>query len=273
MKFCPQCGKELNEGAKFCPSCGFRIVAPQNEFTSPEPVYTPPPTPSPPQTYQPQQPVNYQSSTYNQSYLNPSSGQTGILQRAIRIISNPKQEWLEIGNEIPVTRKLVWAYAFVLALIPAISSFVAYGMIGVEQMGMTIKSIPVGMTQGLTQLVSAILGVYLLAWVIDKLAPSYSSEQNYGRSLQLAVYSTTAQWLAGVFLLIDGMRWMTFAAGLYAIYLLITGLPVIKRTPSNRVTGYVVVTIICMLVIGLVLSLAIVSIFGLIFASSSGLGI
>ena len=25
MKFCPNCGSEIKEGAKFCPKCGFNI--------------------------------------------------------------------------------------------------------------------------------------------------------------------------------------------------------------------------------------------------------
>ena len=270
MKFCPQCGKELNEGGKFCVFCGYRVVAPQNEFTQTAPIYEPPPAPAP--AYQPKQTVSNQSSTYNQSYINTSSDHTGLLQRAIRIISNPKQEWLVIGNENPSVGNLIFGYTLVLTLIPAISTFFAYGIIGVEQMGTSIMSIPAGLIQSITQIISSLIGVYLFAWVIDKLAPSFGSEKNFGKSLQLAVYSTTAQWLAGIFLLFDGTRWLSYAAGLYSIYLLITGLPVLKRTPPNRVTGFVVVTIICVLLISFVISSIILSIFGLIFASSVGMG-
>lgn len=272
MKFCPQCGTELKEGSKFCPSCGYRIASPQNDLTQSVSVNTPSPTPVPPPVYQTQQPVSIQPITYNQSDVNPGLNINGLIQRAIRIISNPKQEWLVIGNERPNVGNLIFGYTLVLTLIPAISTFLAYGFIGVDQMGISFRNIPAGVIQAFTQLISSFIGVYLFAWIVDLLAGSFGSEKNFGRSLQLAVYSTTAQWIAGIFLLFDGTRWLSYVASLYAIYLVITGLPVVKRTPPNLVAGYVVVILICVLLISVVISFIILSIFGLLFASRANMG-
>lgn len=56
---------------------------------------------------------------------------------------------------------------------------------------------------------------------------------------------------------------------LYAIYLLLTGLPVLKHTPKDKVTGYAVLTIICMIGIGLILALLLAAILGIFFATGS----
>lgn len=55
---------------------------------------------------------------------------------------------------------------------------------------------------------------------------------------------------------------------LYAIYLFAVGLPVIKGTPKDKVVGYVALTIIAMIVIGLVLTIVLGAIMGLFFVGS-----
>ena len=57
--------------------------------------------------------------------------------------------------------------------------------------------------------------------------------------------------------------------GLYAIYLLAVGMPVLKKTPKDKVVGYVALTIVAMIVIGIVLALVLAAIFGLFFVGSA----
>ena len=136
-------------------------------------------------------------------------------------------------------------------------------------MGYTTRSIGSGIQTGLVQLLSAVIGVYLLAWVIDQLAPSFESEKNFGRSLQLAVYASTPQWVAGILLMFSTtMSMLVMLISLYAIYLFAVGLPVLKNTPKDKVVGYVALTIIAMILIGLLLALILGSILGLFFAGS-----
>jgi len=246
MKFCPNCGAELTAEAKFCAACGTQVVTPA----------APEVEPTPQTSYKQQEPVYDQAKEATSAFSEAISGKTNLVQRVINIITKPKQEWEVIATEQPNAMKLIGGYALILALIPAISSFIKYGIIGSSFMGYTTRSIGSGIQTGLVQLLSAVIGVYLLAWVIDQLAPSFESEKNFGRSLQLAVYASTPQWIAGILLLFSTtMSLLVMVIGLYAIYLFAVGLPILKNTPKDKVVGYVALTIIAMIVIGLLLGL------------------
>jgi hypothetical protein len=257
MKFCPQCGSELKEEAKFCPSCGFKIVSQQQ---------APPPEPAQP-TFQPKEATN--------AFTDAITGKTNLVNRVSNILIKPKVEWPVINNEQPNTMKLIFGYAFILALLPALVSFIKYGIIGISYMGYTSRSIATGIQTGLVQLLSAVIGVYVLALIIDMLAPSFDSQKNFGRSLQLAVYSSTPQWIAGILVIFSVKASVLIGLlSLYAIYLLVTGMPVIKQTPKEKVAGYVIVTIIVMILLSLLLALILGAILGLFFVGSvRGFGI
>lgn len=264
MKFCPNCGAELKPEAKFCAACGTPIAA------------TPPPPPvqsaaPPQQPYQQTEPVYDHAREATTAFKDAIRGNTNIVQRVINIITKPKDEWQVIATEQPNAMKLIGGYALILALIPALSAFIKYGIIGMSFMGYTTRSIATGVQTGLIQLLSAVIGVYLLAWVIDLLAPSFDSQKNFGRSLQLAVYASTPQWIAGILLLLStSLSVLIMLIGLYAIYLLAVGMPILKGTPKEKVVGYVVLTIVAMIVISLLVALVLGAILGLFFVGSYG---
>jgi hypothetical protein len=224
MKFCPNCGAELKPEAKFCAACGTPIAV-----TPPPPVQ---PAAQPQYTYQQQEPAYEQAKEASSAFREAITGKTNLLTRVINILTKPKQEWGVIATERPDTMKLIGGYALILALIPAVSSFLRFGVLA------NYSSFSGGLMQGLVQLFNAIIGVYLLAWVIDLLAPSFESEKNFGRSLQLAVYASTPQWVAGILMLFStSISMLIVLFSLYAIYLFAVGLPVIKGTPKVSVRG------------------------------------
>ena len=262
MKFCTNCGADIREGVKFCPSCGTPVrteeIASNANDTTPakQPVIAPPPP-----VYQAPPQQQFDEPVYGNT-------KTNLFQRVIHILTKPKEEWQVVATEKPDITKIIVGYALILAAIPAIAAFIKYGVIGVTFWGYTSRSIASGIQYGLIQLISAVLGAYLLAWVIDLLAPSFDSEKNFGRSLQLSVYSNTPQWVAGILLIFGtGFSILIMLIGLYAIYLLAVGMPIIKKTPKEKVVGYVVVVIISMIVITFVIGLIMASIVGLFFGA------
>ncbi|MFZ4549966.1 MAG: zinc ribbon domain-containing protein, partial [Bacteroidales bacterium] len=141
MKFCPNCGAELKPEAKFCAACGTPIT-----FTPPPPVE---PAPQQQTYYQQQEPVYGHAKEASNAFKEAISGNTNLVQRVINILTKPKEEWLVIANEQPNTMKLVGGYTLILALIPALSAFIKYGIIGFSFMGYTTRSMGSGIQNGL----------------------------------------------------------------------------------------------------------------------------
>ena len=252
MKFCPQCGSELNEGAKFCPSCGFQITARQG--VPPPPPPSPAPEPGPGR--QAQEPVYGQAKQATNVFTNAVTGKTNLVQRVINILMRPKEEWQVIANERPDKNKILFGYLMILALIPAIITFINYSLI------FSYSTIYYPIIQAVISYCITISIIYLASYIVDLLAPSFDSEQNFDRSFQLVSYAYTPVCVVFILGVIPGLNIIAIFVGfLYMIYLLITGIPLLKKAPDDKATGYGILLVLIMLILFFILQ----SILGKIF--------
>src|SRR5215210_2559081 len=111
-----------------------------------------------------------------------------LIDRVKNIITNPIMEWNVIATEQPDAGKIITGYVLPLAGLAAIAAFIGYGLIGFNVFGFRMAGINWGLYYAITVLVSGILSVFVTALVIDLLAPSFGSEKNYNRSVQLVAY-------------------------------------------------------------------------------------
>ena len=95
----------------------------------------------------------------------------------------------------------------------------------------------------------ALAGVYLVALVIDALAPTFGGTKDQLRAFKLSAYSMTPAWVAGVLLIIPSLWIVVTLASLYGIYLLYLGMPRLMRVPQDRAIPYVAVTFIAAAVV------------------------
>ncbi len=167
-----------------------------------------------------------------------------IVERAKNIIMTPKTEWLVIAAEEPNTAEIFKGYVLPLALIPAIAHIIGFGMIGRGSM----SSFSWGIAMGLIQFILAFVGVYISAYVIVYLGPRFSSQQDMGRAVQLVAYTHTPAWVAGIPSLVPALGVLVFVGSLYDLYLMYLGLPQMMKTPQDKVIGYLVVSIIVLIV-------------------------
>lgn len=185
----------------------------------------------------------------------------GIVDRVKNILLSPKTEWPVIDAESGDTKE-VFTYVAILAAIPII-----FGLIG------SLIIAPFGLP---FLIISALLGyllsfviVYLIAFIIDALAPTFSGEKHMPSALKLTAYSYTPGWIGGIFSIIPGIGWVLgLLAALYGIYLLYLGIPVLMRSPQDKVIGYLIVIIISAIVVSIVLGFILAAIIG-IFAYSA----
>jgi Yip1 domain len=177
----------------------------------------------------------------------------GLVDRAKAILLTPKTEWEKIAVEPADTGKLITGYLLPLAVIAALSFAIGASVFGIGGFGFSVK---LGMTtviaMAVTQVVMAVIGALVFAWVINALAPSFGSTPNMLQAQKLVVYSYTASFLAAVFQIYPPLSALSIL-GLYSLVLLYMGLTPMMKTPQDKRVGYFVVAIICAIVVFIVI--------------------
>jgi Yip1 domain len=189
-----------------------------------------------------------------------------LVSRAKGVLVNPKSEWEIIKGETISNNDLFTKYALLLAAIPAVCQFIGYSIFGFSLGPFGYYSVPI--EQGVFWMVLyytlTIGGVYLVAFIMDTLAPSFGSTKNMNASLKTVVFSYTAIWIAGVFHIIPYISILSIL-GLYSLYLLYIGMGIVKEVPKDKLLGYFIVLIIVSIVVYIIIG-AIVS--GIVFAGA-----
>lgn len=154
-----------------------------------------------------------------------------IIARAKRIILTPKQEWAAIEAEPISAIDLYRNYIVVLAAIPPIANFLGNWLFGYSRGsdGIVHATFFGGLFRALLQYGLTLPLIYLVAMAISRLAPSFEGKSDDLRALKLIAFSYTPVWLAEIFGLIPGLRWLDFL-GLYGVYLFYVGVARMTRS-------------------------------------------
>lgn len=174
-----------------------------------------------------------------------------LVDRVKNIIMTPKTEWPVIAAEEANPTAILTGYVVPLAAVPALATVIGTGLIG----GPFGASLTFGIGTGVVTFITAVVGVYLTALVMDYLAPNFGSQKDFGRALQTVAYSYTPAWVGGILAILPAISWLGTLAGLYGLYIMYLGLPHTMKTPEDKTIVYMVVTIIVLVVIYSILAL------------------
>lgn len=162
-----------------------------------------------------------------------------LVERAKRILLSPRTEWQVIDAEPTSAAQLYTTYVMPLAAIGPISQMIGYSVFGIPVPFMGTYRVPFGsaLASAVVSYVLALAVTYALALIIDGLAPTFNAQSSQVQALKVSAYSGTASWVAGIFLLIPGVRVLTIL-GLYGLYLLYLGLPILMKSPREKSAAY-----------------------------------
>ena len=166
--------------------------------------------------------------------------------RVKAILIDPAAAWRGFEKDIGDPAYLLSRYVAVLALIPALSSFVGATLIGVVAPSGTILRTDLigGLFGAIFSYAASCAIVVLLGLIIDLLAPRFGGRRDFEDAFKLAVYSFTPLWLAGMFLLLPGLRFLLLT-GVYGIYLFWLGAPRLAKVPEQQSANFTLVIVIC----------------------------
>jgi Yip1-like protein len=175
---------------------------------------------------------------------------SSIVVHAREILVHPKEEWRVIDGEQASIPELLRTYIAPLAAIGPIAATIGFSLFGIALPFVGRYRMPFGtaLAQGVVRYALAIGSVFVLALVIDALAPTFGGEKNRLQALKVAAYASTAAWLAGIFTLVPPLA-ILGVLGLYSLYLLYLGLPVLMKAPEEKALAYTAVVVICALVL------------------------
>lgn len=184
----------------------------------PPPSYTPPPPPPPPPSMTPP----------------PTGG--GMIGRIQRLVLSTASEWQAIDADPIRAQPLFMRWAVPLAAIPPVAAFVGFLLF-------------VG-TYFLTSVIVSLVLLYALflasAWglamVIDGMAPNFGSTKSFDQAMKASVYSFVPFWIAGILNVIPQLAPVALVIGLFGLFLMWIGLPIVMKTPADKAPAYVAIS-------------------------------
>lgn len=180
-----------------------------------------------------------------------------FVERVKNILLQPRSEWPVIRGEASSVASIYTGYLCLLGLVPALAGFIGMSLIGVGGFGVSFK-VPVaaGLVNMVVGYVLWLATAYLLALLVNALAPTFGGQKDFLAAFKVVAYGVTAAWLGGIFSILPSLAVLGLLAALYSIYLLYTGLPVLMQSPPEKAVGYTAVTVLGGIVMGLVIGAA-----------------
>ncbi len=171
---------------------------------------------------------------------------TGLVTRVQNILMKPAAEWDVIDGEPATVGSLYMGYACILAAIPALASIIS------SLLFMHFAAL-FGIILAVLTYIASLVGVYVMAFIIDALAPSFGAQKSMIQALKLTVYSYTPAWVAGILNIVPLLGILAALAGLYGLYILYLGLPKLMKSPADKTVGYFVVSIVVAIVVNIII--------------------
>jgi len=174
------------------------------------------------------------------------------------ILVTPKTEWPKIASETSSVQSILTGYALILAAIGPIA--------------IAIRLMSFGIMPAIVMYVTSLVSLFVVAWIVDMLAPTFGGEKNFVQSFKLVAYASTASWIAGIFRLLPYVGGLlSLLALIYTLYTFYLGAPVLKKCTQEKAVGFTIVVIVCGIVLGALIGLVLMPMF--VVGGIGGLGI
>jgi hypothetical protein len=197
---------------------------------------------------------------------------SSLVTRVKNILMTPRAEWPRIDAEPATVGGIYASYVAILAAIGPVASLIGQQVFGYSMFGITYKP-PIGysIAQAVLTYVLSLVGIYVIALIIDALAPSFGGTKDNLKAFKVAAYSWTAAWIAGIFGIIP-MLGILAILGLYSLYLLYLGLPVLMKVPQDKAIGYTLVIVVVAIVVWFIIAAIVGALVASFFPMSSLVG-
>jgi hypothetical protein len=180
---------------------------------------------------------------------NPTETTSPLVQRVKNILVQPQAEWPVIAAEPSTIGSIYRNYVAILAAIGPICLLIGVLVFSGGGFGLFRFMGSAFIGYAVAKYLLTLVGVYLLALIIEALAPTFGGTKDRLAAFKLAAYSMTPAWVAGVLLLVPSLSILVGLAGLYGIYLFYLGLPILMKPAADKSIAYVAASVVAAVII------------------------
>jgi hypothetical protein len=157
-----------------------------------------------------------------------------LLERIRRILTEPRDEWATVASEPATVQSLYTNWIMILAAIGPIALLLSMH----------------SLQFAIAQYVRSLIMTFVLALVVDSVAPSFGGTKDFVASLKLTAYSYTAAWLAGIFLVLGTVgEFVSLIATIYTLYTFFLGAPMLNKASPDKAVPFTLVVVLCGIVL------------------------
>src|SRR5665213_1844149 len=164
-----------------------------------------------------------------------------LVERVKNILLQPKSEWAVIEREPGDAGYLFTNYICIVSAIPPVCSFIGGSIIGYGPFHLGIVT---GLVHAIVIYVLGLVGVFVMAYIIDFLAGVFDGQKNLDNAMKVSAFAPTAAWVCGVFNLIPLLA-------------------VLMKPPAGKAVVYTIAVVVVLIVVWFVVFGIVGAIFGL----------
>jgi hypothetical protein len=201
----------------------------------------PPRPPTPPHAPGPRSRPTPRRSGASVAPTPPLARNDAWVTRAVRLLTEPRAEWAAIGGAQMTPRAIYLRFLVPMAALGPIAGTLGTLISGGERAslaGTYTVTAPTAVVAGVFEYALNLGVIWVLARLIERLAPAFKAHPGRVDALKLAAFGATPYWIGGLVSVIPKLAPVGVVLGLYSIRLYALGLAPLMRVPSERLLGY-----------------------------------
>ena len=166
------------------------------------------------------------------------------VNQAKDLVFNPRGTMEKLKNE-KVELKDIIVYLAILAIPTFLGILIGYGFVWSGIGGL----IGYAFVIAIIIYIMSIIGVIVFGFILNALAPSFKTKQNKMQALKLVSYAATPWLLLGIVNIYPAASLISLVGGLYGLYMLYLGIPILMGTPKDQQMPFFIVGLIVYIIV------------------------
>ena len=168
----------------------------------------------------------------------------GAIKHAIDVTKSPASVMNAYRDTETPVNSIIMNYVAILAAIDFVGTLIG---------NVIFYNAGYGIASAILYYILGIVQVFVVGYIIWKLAPSFGANTTQSKSLRLAAYAFTPYFLISILKIIPFLGLLVILGLLYGLYVLYLGLPILASSPQDRtITYFIVILVVTFIVYGVI---------------------